>query len=95
MPLALRSPSFLPDYLFEAQWMWWIAILGFAAACIYVGKGRGRKAIVNTGVAIAALTILWMLAAAIFETNRTNSRRAPFSKRARGRASTRVKRWRL
>lgn len=67
LPLALRSPAFLPNgvaaFLFENHFAWWLGAGVLGAVLIYLARARGKGNLMRAGQMLLGLTLLWILAA--------------------------------
>jgi hypothetical protein len=65
--LAMRSPQFLPEavmrLLFETQVWYWAFGIGVGLVLVGAGGSRASKAMVKSGIATVAITVLWVLLA--------------------------------
>jgi hypothetical protein len=66
--LALRSPGFLPEAMFETHWLYWVAAAVVAVILLHLGRSRADKYLLRIGLIVGALTVLWVAAAMVFDT---------------------------
>jgi hypothetical protein len=66
--LAVRSPGFLPEVIFETHWLYWVAGAAVALILLHLGRSRADKNLFRIGLILAAGTVLWVAAALLLDT---------------------------
>lgn len=64
----IKAPSVIPEYLAEAQWIYWGCMAAISVFLLWHGRQRADKFSFRFGGALLVITALWVALATVFVT---------------------------